>query len=689
MSGHHASALLSVLMTLLVATRGSDRPHARPQSWDHFPIAVSDSALRDADRNEGDWLTHGRTYGETRFSPLRQISATTVKQLGLAWSFSTSQTRGHEATPLVVNGVIYTTGSWSVVYALDARTGRVLWTWDPQVEQSRGRWACCDVVNRGVAVYDGRVYVGVIDGRLAALHARTGAVVWETRTTESDTYTITGAPRVVKGQVIIGNAGAEYGVRGYVSAYDAATGSLVWRTYTVPGDPAKPFESAALARAAATWTGSWWMLGGGGTVWDSMAYDPELDLLYVGTGNGSPWNRRWRSPDGGDNLYLSSILALRPGSGEYVWHYQTTPGDSWDYTATQHIILANLTIGGRRRAVLMQAPKNGFFYVLDRATGELLSATAYAEVTWASGVDLKTGRPIEFPNARYDTPTIIKPSPLGAHNWPPMSYSPLTGLVYLPVVDRGFRYEHDPAYKAQSGPVWNTGTAGGLGGMQPAAPSSLVAWDPVAQRARWRVTHDAWRSGGTLSTAGNLVFQGTEQGQLVAYAADSGEKQWESAGGMTGPIRAAPVTYLVDGVQHVAVMADPIRGATAPPETPAYGQLLVYRLGPARPAPAQPARALGAGPTRIPVNATTAQISRGAALYGAHCARCHGPEAVAQSALPDLRLAAAEVFDQFAAIVRGGRSSEGMPSFATFTDREIFELRAYVLTRRAEVAGRR
>ena len=345
--------------------------------------AIGDERLLAADKNSNDWITHGLDYAETRFSRLDQITTGNVNELGLAWSFELGTRRGIEATPIVVDGFMFFTGPWSVVYAFDARTGQKIWEWDPAVDKAvYGDRACCDVVNRGVAVYKGRLYVGVLDGRLAALDAATGKPVWQQLTVDQQkSYTITGAPRVYQGKVIIGNGGAEYGVRGYVSAYDAETGALAWRIYTIPGDPAKGFESPAIATAAKTWTGEWWKLGGGGTCWNSFAYDHELGLVFVGTGNGGPWNRLYRSPGGGDNLYLSSILALRIADGSYVWHYQTTPGDSWDFTATEHMILADLEIAGRPRKVIMQAPKNGFFYVVDRQTGEFISAKPYASVT--------------------------------------------------------------------------------------------------------------------------------------------------------------------------------------------------------------------------------------------------------------------------------------------------------------------
>ena len=354
-----------------------------------------------ADREPGNWLTHGRTYSEQRFSPLKQINDRNVGDLGLAWHYDFGTRRGLEATPLVIDGVMYVTGNWSVVHALDARTGRPLWQFDPEVDPAWAVHLCCDVVNRGVAAWGDKIYVGTLDGRLIALDMATGRKVWEVLTVDRDwPYSITGAPRVANGKVFIGNGGAELGVRGYVSAYDAETGKQVWRFYTIPGDPSKPFESPAMEMAAKTWSGKWWTMGGGGTAWDSLVYDPELNLLYIGVGNGGPWNQEIRSAGDGDNLFLSSIVAVNADTGEYVWHYQTTPGDTWDYTATQTMILAELNIGGKQRKVIMQAPKNGFFYVLDRGTGELLSAEPYVAVTWATHVDMATGRPVERPGPR-------------------------------------------------------------------------------------------------------------------------------------------------------------------------------------------------------------------------------------------------------------------------------------------------
>ncbi|MDH3739949.1 MAG: PQQ-dependent dehydrogenase, methanol/ethanol family, partial [Alphaproteobacteria bacterium] len=478
-------------------------------------IGVTESRLANAANDTSSWLSHGRTYSEQRFVPLDNINSQNVDQLGLAWYFDLSTRRGVEATPLIVDGIMYVTGAWSVVYAVDARSGEQVWVYDPQVPLQYGRYACCDVVNRGVAAWGDKIYVGTLDGYLVALNARDGGVAWRVNTIDrGQPYTITGAPRVIKGKVIIGNGGAEYGVRGFITAYDAESGEQAWRFHTVPGNPADGFESPAMEQAAATWTGEWWTMGGGGTVWDAMAYDAELDLLYIGVGNGSPWNRDIRSPAGGDNLFLASIVALRPGTGEYVWHYQTTPGETWDFTATQHIILADLEIAGESRQVLMQAPKNGFFYVIDRRDGKLISAEPYIPVTWATGVDPATGRPMETPNARYgDGPQLLLPGPLGGHNWHPMSFNPNTGLVYFSAQELPLLYKADDNFGFLPG-VWNTGVDWAAADF-PTDPAEiaalfalvrghLVAWDPVNQREAWRFQQAGPWNGGTLSTAGNL-----------------------------------------------------------------------------------------------------------------------------------------------------------------------------------------
>jgi len=644
--------------------------------------AVDDPRLVAAASEPWNWLAHGRTYDEQRYSPLDAIDAGNVGSLIQVWGFSTGRRRGHEATPLVVDGVMYLTSAWSVVFALDAATGAELWRWDPEVPGEYAQRACCDVVNRGVAVYRGRVYVGVLDGRLAALDARTGQPVWQVVTVDrSRPYTVTGAPRVVKGRVIIGNGGAELGVRGYVSAYDADTGERVWRTYTVPGNPADGFESPALERAAETWKGGeWWKIGGGGTVWDSLAFDPELDLLYVGTGNGSPWTRHIRSPGGGDNLYLSSILALNPDDGEIVWHYQTTPGDNWDFTATQHMILADLEIEGRVRKVLMQAPKNGFFYVLDRATGELISARNYVTVTWASHVDLATGRPVEVAGQDYrDGLALVRPTAFGGHNWQPMSFNPGTGLVYIPAQEIQGAYRLDPAFEYRPG-QFNTGTDMNVFALsvRETVSGHLLAWDPVEQREVWRHQYALPWNGGTLTTAGNLVFQGTADGRLVAYRASDGEQLWEAHAG-TGVI-AAPISYAVDGTQYVTVVAGwggafALGGgdAAAAAGVKTDGRVLTFALAPPPPTAAEiEARLTQQG-----------EIADGERLFHRFCARCHGGGAIGGGVLPDLRQSAPEIQEHFGDIVlKGIFSGKGMPSFSQWLDEsDVALIQRYVRQR--------
>ncbi|HTY92240.1 MAG TPA: PQQ-binding-like beta-propeller repeat protein, partial [Steroidobacteraceae bacterium] len=378
----------SAVLTCLVLLAACSHPDTNPGAG--AAASAPSAALRPAPQpvdtarllaagGEGDnWLTYGRTYDEHRFSPLQQINAGNVAGLKPAWHFDLPvDARAQESTPLVIDGVMYVTAAWSRVFALDAATGALKWTFDPQVPGHTGVNACCDVVNRGLAAWQGRVYLGTLDGRLIALDTASGKPVWDVSTIPAGSrYTITGAPRIVKGKVIIGNGGGEESGRGYVSAYDADSGKLVWRFYTVPGKPGVRDGAASdeiLARLASrTWRGQWWQGGGGGTVWDAMAYDPQLDLLYFGTDNGGPWNKKFRSPGTSDDLFITSIIAVRPDTGEYVWHFQNSPGEMWDYSATQSLVLADLTIDGQARHVIMQAPKNGYFYVLDRQTGKPL-----------------------------------------------------------------------------------------------------------------------------------------------------------------------------------------------------------------------------------------------------------------------------------------------------------------------------
>lgn len=663
------------------------------------PGAVTDDRWRRADQEPQSWLGVGRTYEEQRFSPLTQISADNVANLGLAWVYDMGSKQGGSATPVVVDGVMYITGPWGKVYALDALTGKQLWTYNPRVNPEAGARGCCGVTNRGLAVYQGKVYVGVYDARLVALDARTGAVAWEVNTNEdnNDRRTITGAPRVANGRVIIGHGGAEFGVRGYVSAYDADTGKKLWRFYTVPGNPERGFENQAMADAAETWSGDWWTQGGGGTVWDSMIYDPTADVLYIGTGNGSPWNRRIRSPEGGDNLYLSSIVAVNARSGEYLWHYQTTPGEAWDYTATQPLMLATLELAGKPRDVIMQAPKNGFFYVLDRHTGELLSANNFTKVTWASHIDMTTGRPVETENARYeDGPQLAFPSPFGAHNWHPMSYNPQTGLVYIPHQQVPWVYNEEEDYQAKPGNVFNLGLKwpdfpedpSVLAQVLPLIKGSLIAWDPVTQQKAWEVEYPTIWNGGTVTTAGNLVFQGTPSGQLYAYRADSGERVWSYDVGIG--IVAAPAVYAIDGEEYVSVLTG-VGGALsriAGPFAAAYqarhsNRVYTFRLGGTATNPPVPERRPQPPLSPPALAATPAAVDAGRALYNRYCMRCHGEGAIAglMDDIPDLRHSPL-LHAGFETTVNHGRPGTYMPPFdSLLTEADIEQVRSYIVKR--------
>ena len=661
---------------------------------------IDDAALRAADLDSTQWLSYGRTYTEQRYSPLQQVDERSVARLGLAWSVDFQTLRGLEATPLVSDGVLYATSAWSVVYAIDARTGTVRWRYDPAVPKEHAKFVCCDVVNRGVALFGDKVYVGTIDGRLIALDRTTGAPVWSVQTTPKDgPYAITGAPRIAGGRVIIGNAGSEYAVRGFVSAYDAGTGALAWRTYMVPGDPSKPFESEALKEAAKTWSGQWYKAGGGASPWDPIVYDAALDLVYVGTGNASPWYPALRGDKDGDNLYASSIVALKASTGAIVWHYQTTPGDSWDYDATQPITLADLTIEGRPRKVLMQPNKNAFFYVIDRETGKLISATPYASMTWATGMDAN-GRPIVNPAAKPSPAgAIVSPADYGGHNWNPTSFSPTTGWMYLSVTDGGMLlHVVDSAFAINTNDRtmgMNLRYDGPLRAKRDSLPppkGRLIAWDPVARREAWRVEHPVLRSGGTLSTAGNVVFQGRADGVFAAYRATDGTMLWQYDAQVG--IAAAPMTHALDGVQYVAILAAPPLQYVDPKVHTGPGRLLVFALDGTAALPPPPARAeQPIPPPAFAVKATPAEIKEGGGLYAIYCRRCHNPDQnlVKSGAIPDLRRSNAATHATFESIVRGGaRKALGMPSF----DKDISSdqarlIQAYVLdlARQLQPAG--
>lgn len=676
-----------LLLLVLTITHCSDRSST----------GVTDEMLVSAADHPEEWFTHGLNYAEDRFSPLKEITKDNVTTLGLAWVADLGSKRGLEATPLIKGGVMYLSGTWSTVYALNASTGEQIWKYDPKVPGAQAERLCCDVVNRGVAIYQDRVFVGTLDGRLIGLNAKDGTLIWSVQTTDpAKPYSITGAPRIVDGKIIIGNGGAEFGVRGFISAYDPENGKLIWRFYTVPGDPATPFENKAMEAAAKTWSGDWYKYGGGGTAWDAMAYDPELKLLYVGTGNGSPWDRKYRSNGVGDNLYLSSILALNPANGELVWYYQTTPGDSWDFTATQHIILADLKIKGQNRKVLMQAPKNGFFYVLDRTNGKFISGDPFVYTNWAKGIDSITGRPIENEGVHYETVnTDISPNYNGGHNWQPMAFNRQLGLVYIPARENASNYGRDTSWKYnQTG--FGTGNGWNLSiGTDPTKPmrydtatkkfprGMLIAWDPVQRKERWRVPQAADWNGGLLATASDLVFQGTAQGNFFCYEGRTGKVIWQTHLG--GGIIAAPVTYMIDGKQYITIVAGwgggyGMKKKLAPLQS---GKVFTFVLNGKAAYPeflTEPRREK----LNSSIAATTAELSAGETLFWKYCGTCHVVNEGGGGLAPDLAYSSiAGTKDGFLSIVhKGGYLPLGMPKFGDrLSETDVEHIRKYILTK--------
>ncbi|MDH4382823.1 MAG: PQQ-dependent dehydrogenase, methanol/ethanol family [Gammaproteobacteria bacterium] len=661
-----------------------------------FSATTVDGAAIANEQDTGNWLSYGRTYSEQRYSPLDQINENTVAGLKADWALELPTDRTLLATPIVVDGVMYISGSYSVVRAVDAQSGKVLWTYDPKTLEVAGdRQRIFWDSNRGVAFWKGKVFVATGDGRLNAIDAKTGKEVWSAVTIDPKLpMYINGAPRVFRDKVIIGNGGTEVGAnRGYVTAYDTETGKQAWRFYIVPGNPADGFEDETQAMAAKTWTGEWWKHGGGGNTWNGFTYDPEFNRIYIGTGNGSPWNRNIRSPGGGDNLFLCSIVALDADTGKYAWHYQTTPGETWDYNSNMDIVLADLNIDGKPVKALMHAPKNGFFYVIDRSTGKLISAEKFGKVDWAEYVDLKTGRPVERKGARYeDGQELVWPSPFGIHNWHAMSFNPNTGLAYIPVMelpgmftDKGIdrsiwqspNFSIDPGveFAREDIPV-NAGTG------------ALRAWDPVAQKLRWEVKLPGVWNPGTLTTGGNLVIQGRTDGKLVAYRATDGESLWQFDAGLG--ISAPPVTYTVNGKQHIALLvgwggAGPAVGGSLQAQ---HGW--AYRAQPRRlisfslegkadlPKLPPPSFAKPLKQEDFKVDEMLAQ--QGNVLWAKHCVLCHGAGAVSGGYAPDLRASTIPLYDAALqdVVVKGSRQAAGMPRFHEFSAGDLKALQHYI-----------
>ncbi len=674
------TAGLAASLTFGGMATAAPKPAAHPQG----AAAVDAARQLAADQEPGTWMSAGRTYSEQRYSPLTAINKANVGKLGLAWFGDVDTERGQESTPVVVDGALYITTAWSKVKAYDAKTGAKLWDFDPKVDPSNGAIACCDVVNRGVAAWKGKLYLGALDGRLIAIDAKTGKKAWEVQTTDlKQPYTITQVPRIVKGLVIIGNGGAEYTCRGYVSAYDAATGKLKWRFYTVPAAPGDPTNTPLLKNALNTWDAGFWKYGGGGTAWDTILYDPKTDLIYFGTGNGLSWSQQIRSPKGGDNLFVSSVIAVHASTGKYAWHFQEVPGDEWDYDVTNPLMTADLKIGGKPRHVLMQAPKTGFFYVWDAATGKLISADKFAPLNWATKIDLKTGRPVENPEARYtdEKAAIIEPAPLGAHNWHPMAYSPKTGLVYIPVTERttGFQSVKPDTFVVKDR-VYNTGTLGfsdkitelyGKPGARPRGDvrSYLQAYDPVAQKEVWRAPDKTFGPHGVMVTASNLVFSGDWDGRFNAFDAKTGQKLWSAP--TQADVVAAPSTYTIDGEQYVAILVGarglPPGQVRTNPLSANNSRLLVYKLNANVTLPSTPITGSVAGKVLDPplLTGTNEQVIDGEGAYGRFCAGCHGAGGAADKSIPDLRYSPAinSLRSWNSIVIDGARADKGMVSF--------------------------
>jgi len=708
-----AGALLAPVAAMLIAGCAATGGSPRPQ-WDgELSAAVTAAATpRPGDQDENwtprpeNWPSDGRDYTAQRYSPLTQIDASNVSRLGLAWFDDLDTYRGVEATPIYANGVLYNILPFNVTIAYDARTGERLWTYDPQVPREHARYACCEPVSRGLALWKNRVIIATLDGRLIALDKATGQPLWTTRTFGDDfTYAITGAPRVFGDKVVIGQSGGDFGVRGFVSAYSAETGEKLWKFFLTPNDPARGLDGEAsdpvMDWVRATWSedGLWKQLGGGANPWDSIAYDPELDLVYVGTGNASPHSRYYRSQNQGDNLFVCSIVALHAADGSYAWHYQMNPGEEWDWTCTSSIVTADLAIAGRQRQVLMQAPKNGFFYVLDRKTGEFISAGAHVMQNWNEGFD-DEGRPITSEAVRYGfEPKLVMPGPGGAHNWFPMAFSPRTRLAYFPAYQSGFVYALQPNWRPQ--PRRSNSGWGGFGPDMAATRAPLqaqanaiekawlTAWDPVEQRAAWQVELPRHGNGGVFVTASDLVFEGTTWQTFAAFDARTGAVLWEF------PTQSAPVaggiTYLLDGVQYVAINAGWGGGAAqieqgAGIELPrAKARLLVFRLGGTAQLP--PLEATAAVSPPPPLRASEAAVQRGAQLFADTCAVCHGRNAI--GGVKDLRHMTAATHGKFNDIVlRGLYLDKGMASFADLLSEDDAEaIHAYLIARANEDWG--
>ena len=672
------------------------------------PEAISNPTERiiNSSATPENWLSYGGGYNEQRHSALSEINKANIDQLKPAWVYEMRRARGVEATPIIVDGVMYVSGAWSIVYALDATSGEELWVHDPKVPGETAVKACCGPVNRGVAVYGDKVFAGTFDGRLQALNASTGEVLWSVVTVDqTKPYTLTGAPRAANGLVYIGNGGADLGVRGYLSAYDVDTGELVWRFYTTPNPEKLPdgasSDSAFAELANETWgdTGAWTQIGGGGTVWDSIVYDHVNDTIIFGTGNGSPWNAKVRDPESdGDNLFISSIIAVDASTGAYKWHFQSTPREQWDYTATQPLMLADLPLGddGAMRRIVMQAPKNGFFYVLDAETGAYIHADNFVPVNWTTGLD-ENGRPqIAAPALDTANGALVVPGSHGGHNWHPMAYNPATGYVYFPSHTTSLFYKDAPL--GVDSPIADRIGYDPLAIAAAGYPAELIeaarahtqgfltAWDPVGNAVAWRLPLPSHDNSGVLSTAGGLVFQGDTDGGFRAHDAQSGDILW-SADLKVG-LMAAPSTYQVNGEQYIAVATGPGGAMSAvfgltfdPPLRLSPGRVVVFKLGGTETIPDIVTPEIDETP-KAAAFGDAALVARGFDRFSNFCSSCHGVFAISSGIYPDLRWsyisADADVWNSI--VMDGALNDNGMVSFSSVLNIEDSEaIRAYVL----------
>ena len=655
---------------------------------------TSDAKLRDGSGGEN-WSAFGRTYGEQHFSPLADINEENVGQLGLVWSHDLGP--GHSATgPIEVDGVIYVANRQSFINAIDAKTGKELWAHDTGAAQRAGHRMRQAWGSRGIAWWNGKVYTGTVDGRLVALDAKTGKELWSVNTVSDDNVRyITGAPRAFDGKIIIGHGGGDSGpIRGYVTTYDAETGKQLWRFYVAPGQPGVDKDETTRI-AAKTWAGEWWKFGGGGAVWNAITYDAATDTVFLGTGQGYPWNHRVRSQGKGDNLFLCSIVALSGRTGAYKWHYQVNPGDTWDYDAAMDMELADLDINGKSRKVLVSAPKNGFFYVIDRTTGKLLSARPFVDkVNWASHIDITTGRPVENPEARFPNghTILLWPGVTGGHSWLPMAYNPLTHLVFIPTIETSNTYSDKGIDLAHWAPTPGNVFDGAQNidfdvrhGGPTDFTSYLQAYDPVVQKRVWRVRTPGMVGGGVAATAGGLIFEGQLDGRFNAYAARSGKLLWSFDAG--SPIIAPPITYSLNGRQYVTVVTG--HGTSFG----GYGKMVPFTIDYRTQAHDVLTFAIG-GKAKLPPREKTAlqprddksyrsdaaSATRGLALAGAYCIACHGFDLVGGGTAPDLRASSIPLdAASFRSVVHDGALvPNGMPRFEELTDQQLADVRQYI-----------